>query len=60
MANNNLDKVKNHINASRIEKAKDIAGQIFELYSEDTKYANWDLDKATDAIYSYIKQIEQS
>lgn len=46
--------------ASRIKKARDIAGRIFALYCENDKTGSWELDKATDAIYSYIKELEHS
>ena len=46
--------------ASKIKKARDIAGKIFMLYDEKDKTGHWELDKATDAIYAYIKELEQS
>lgn len=46
--------------ASKIKKAKDIASKIFMLYDENDKKGHWELDKATDAIYAYIKELEQS
>lgn len=46
--------------ASKIKKARDIAGKIFMLYDEKNKTGHWELDKATDAIYAYIKELEQS
>ena len=46
--------------ASRIKKARDIAYKIFMLYDEKDKTGHWELDKATDAIYAYIKELEQS
>lgn len=46
--------------ASKIKKARDIAGKIFMLYDEKDKKGHWELDKATDAIYAYIKELEQS
>ena len=45
---------------SKIKKARDIAGKIFMLYDEKNKTGHWELDKATDAIYAYIKELEQS
>ena len=44
--------------ASKIKKARDIAGKIFMLYDEKDKTGHWELDKATDAIYAYIKELE--
>lgn len=46
--------------ASKIKKAKDIVGRIFILYDEKDKTGHWELNKATDAIYAYIKELEQS
>ena len=46
--------------ASRIKKARDIAGRIFMLYEETDKTGDWELNKATDAIYAYIRELEQS
>jgi hypothetical protein len=46
--------------ASKIKKARDIAGKIFMLYDEKDKTGHWELNKATDAIYAYIKELEQS
>jgi len=46
--------------ASKIKKARDIAGKIFVLYDEKDKTGDWELNKATDAIYAYIKELEQS
>lgn len=46
--------------ASKIKKARDIAGKIFMLYDEKDNTGHWELDKATDAIYAYIKELEQS
>jgi hypothetical protein len=46
--------------ASRIKKARDIAGRIFMLYNEKDKTGDWELNKATDAIYAYIRELEQS
>ena len=46
--------------ASKIKKARDIAGKIFMLYDEKNKTGHWELNKATDAIYAYIKELEQS
>lgn len=46
--------------ASRIKKARDIAGRIFALYCEDDKTGDWELNKATDSIYAYIKELEHS
>jgi hypothetical protein len=46
--------------ASKIKKARDIAGKIFMLYDEKDKTGHLELDKATDAIYAYIKELEQS
>lgn len=46
--------------ASRIKKARDIAGKIFMLYDKKDKTGHWELNKATDAIYAYIKELEQS
>ena len=45
---------------NKIKKAKDIAGSIFMLYDESDKTGHWELNKATDAIYAYIKEIEES
>lgn len=45
--------------ASKIKKARDIASKIFMLYDEKDKTGHWELDKATDAIYAYIKELEQ-
>jgi hypothetical protein len=46
--------------ASKIKKARDIAGRIFAMYDEDDKTGHWELNKATDAIYAYIRELEQS
>jgi len=46
--------------ASKIKKARDIAGRIFMLYDEKDKTGHWELDKAMDVIYAYIKELEQS
>jgi hypothetical protein len=46
--------------ASKIKKARDIAGKIFAMYDEKDKTGHWELNKATDAIYAYIKELEQS
>lgn len=46
--------------ASKIKKARDIVGRIFMLYDEKDKTGHWELNKATDAIYAYIKELEQS
>ena len=52
--------------SERIEKARDIVAQIYSLYHhhEDgykpSGYGNWELNKATDAMYAYIKEMEQS
>ena len=46
--------------ASKIKKARDIAGKIFTMYDEKDKTGQWELDKATDAIYAYIRELEQS
>lgn len=46
--------------ASKIKKARDIAGRIFMLYDEKDKTGHWELDKATDAIYAYIRELERS
>ncbi len=46
--------------ASKIKKARDIAGKIFMLYDEKDKTGQWELNKATDAIYAYIKELDQS
>lgn len=45
---------------TKINKARDIAGKIFMLYDENDKTGHWELNKATDAIYAYIKEIEDS
>lgn len=45
---------------SRINRAKDIAGRILMLYDEKDKTGDWELNKATDAIYDYIRELEQS
>ena len=45
--------------ASRIKKARGIAGEIFALYEQNDKIGQWELDKATDAIYSYISELEK-
>jgi hypothetical protein len=48
----------------KIQKAKDIIADIFSLtlVREDGQtpigYGNWELNKATDAMYEYIKTIE--
>jgi hypothetical protein len=46
--------------ASKIKKARDIARKIFMLHDEKDKTGYWELNKATDAIYDYIKELEQS
>ncbi len=46
--------------ASKIKKARDIAGKIFMLHDQNDKTGHWELNKATDAIYAYIKELEQS
>jgi hypothetical protein len=46
--------------ASKIKKARDIAGRIFMLYDEKNKIGHWELDKATDAVYAYIRELEKS
>lgn len=46
--------------ASKIKKARDIVGTLFMLYDENDKTGHLELDKATDSIYAYIKELEQS
>lgn len=46
--------------ASKIKKAMDIAGKIFMLYDEKDKTGQLELNRASDAIYAYIKELEQA
>lgn len=42
-------------NKRKIEKAKTIIAKIFDLTGSGN---DWELNKATDAMYDYIKEIE--
>ena len=50
----------------KIERAKDIIHEMYLLYHNhkdghtSTGYGNWELNNATDAMYAYIKIIEES
>ena len=44
----------------RTKKARNIAGEIFALYNQGDKIGRWELDRATDAIYAYIKELDDS
>ena len=52
--------------SEKVAKAKDIVAEIYSLYHyhkdgyQPKGYGNWELNKATDAMYAYIKEIEQS
>lgn len=48
----------------KVKKAKDILAQIYSLYHhkdghQPKGYGNHELDKATDAMYDYIKIIKE-
>ena len=49
----------------KIEKARSIVAEIYSLYHyhkdghKPSGYGNWELNKATDAMYAYIKEMEQ-